>query len=202
MSCDTKERIAQTAIDLFSQYGFAAVSIRDICRAAGVKESTIYYHFTNKQAILDELLGRVDEIADQKQARFDAALERAEHVTQEEIIFVAQRLLDDYLLHPSVFPLIRMLSMERIHDEKAEQKYRHIVFCMPLEQQQRVFERMISRGLIKPCDAEAVSRLFYGVIYTAFSQLCLGAKSEQQSRDAAHAAISSGISSLFRMIRL
>ena len=48
----TKERILDISLQLFSQYGFSAVSIRDICGQVHIKESSVYYHFTNKRAIL------------------------------------------------------------------------------------------------------------------------------------------------------
>lgn len=50
---NTKEKILEAALNLFSQKGFTAVSIRDICKEVTIKESTVYYHFENKQAIFD-----------------------------------------------------------------------------------------------------------------------------------------------------
>lgn len=40
----TKERILDISLQLFSQYGFSAVSIRDICGQVHIKESSVYYH--------------------------------------------------------------------------------------------------------------------------------------------------------------
>lgn len=51
---ETKQKILDAALNLFSQKGFSAVSIRDICKVVDIKESSIYYHFQNKQAILEE----------------------------------------------------------------------------------------------------------------------------------------------------
>jgi len=56
MMGDTKQKILNVSLDLFSQKGFSAVSIRDICAQVMIKESTVYYHFKNKQAIFDELI--------------------------------------------------------------------------------------------------------------------------------------------------
>ena len=52
----TKQAILDAALNLFSQKGFSAVSIRDICAVVQIKESTVYYHVKNKEAILDDLL--------------------------------------------------------------------------------------------------------------------------------------------------
>lgn len=49
-----QEQILQIAIDLFSQRGFAAVSVRDVARAASVTLPTIYHHFGDKRSLYME----------------------------------------------------------------------------------------------------------------------------------------------------
>ncbi len=52
----TKEKILCTALELFSQRGYDGVSVRDIARAVGIRESSIYNHFKSKQAIFDGIV--------------------------------------------------------------------------------------------------------------------------------------------------
>ncbi|MBY8981183.1 MAG: TetR/AcrR family transcriptional regulator [Candidatus Lokiarchaeota archaeon] len=52
----TKERIRNVAIDLFSQKGYNAVSIRDIARLVNIHESSIYSHFKGKEDIMDHII--------------------------------------------------------------------------------------------------------------------------------------------------
>ncbi len=59
----TREKILEVSLELFSQRGYSAVSIRDICKCVGIKESSVYYHFESKQNIFDELLNQFSEIA-------------------------------------------------------------------------------------------------------------------------------------------
>ena len=49
----TKEKITETALDLFSQRGYDGVSVRDIARAVGIRESSIYNHFQGKRAVFE-----------------------------------------------------------------------------------------------------------------------------------------------------
>jgi AcrR family transcriptional regulator len=46
-----KDKIIQTAIDLFSAKGFKGTSIRDIARAMGMSISSIYHYFGNKEGL-------------------------------------------------------------------------------------------------------------------------------------------------------
>ena len=52
----TKERIFDVSLELFSQRGFDAVSVREIAREVGIRESSIYNHYKNKEAILDTII--------------------------------------------------------------------------------------------------------------------------------------------------
>jgi AcrR family transcriptional regulator len=51
-----RERILETAADLFARKGFYAVSIREITRTVGIKESSLYNHFRSKEQLLEEIL--------------------------------------------------------------------------------------------------------------------------------------------------
>ena len=53
---NNKEKIFQVSIDLFSKYGYDGVSVRQIAREVGIKESSIYNHYSSKQAILNRIL--------------------------------------------------------------------------------------------------------------------------------------------------
>lgn len=53
---NNKEKIFNVSIDLFSQFGYDGVSIRQIAREVGIKESSIYNHYRSKESILDSIL--------------------------------------------------------------------------------------------------------------------------------------------------
>jgi AcrR family transcriptional regulator len=52
----TKEKIFLVAVDLFAQEGYHGVSIRDITREVGIKESSFYNHYQSKDVLLEEIL--------------------------------------------------------------------------------------------------------------------------------------------------
>lgn len=63
---NTKKEIVEAALELFSVQGFEATSISQIAGAVGIRKASLYSHFENKQAILDEL---VKEVLEQYAAR-------------------------------------------------------------------------------------------------------------------------------------
>jgi AcrR family transcriptional regulator len=59
---DTKDRVVDVAVRLFNESGTAAVSTNHIAEAAGVSPGNLYYHFRNKEEIIQEIWGRVDAL--------------------------------------------------------------------------------------------------------------------------------------------
>jgi AcrR family transcriptional regulator len=64
-SLETRKQILTTAQKSFSQSGYDATSVAEICQAAGVSKGAFYHHFPSKQALFLELLAgwlsRLDE---------------------------------------------------------------------------------------------------------------------------------------------
>jgi AcrR family transcriptional regulator len=61
----TRQRILQTASELFVEHGYAGTSIRDISERLGMTKGSLYYHFSSKEdllfALIAPLFGAVDE---------------------------------------------------------------------------------------------------------------------------------------------
>ena len=53
---NTKKEILDAALELFSVQGYEATSVSQIAEAVGIRKASLYSHFENKQAILDELI--------------------------------------------------------------------------------------------------------------------------------------------------
>jgi AcrR family transcriptional regulator len=53
---ETHSRIVESAIKLFSTYGYNKASVNDICAEAGISKGAFYHHFKSKQALFLALL--------------------------------------------------------------------------------------------------------------------------------------------------
>lgn len=51
-----REQILDAAAEMFGEQGYATASTRRIARAVGIKQASLYYHFTSKEDILAGLL--------------------------------------------------------------------------------------------------------------------------------------------------
>jgi AcrR family transcriptional regulator len=55
---ETRSRILESAIKLFSIRGYNKASVDDICTEAGISKGAFYHHFESKQALFRALLDR------------------------------------------------------------------------------------------------------------------------------------------------
>lgn len=62
---ETRERILAAASQLMAKKGYKGATTKKISQLAGVNEVTIFRHFKNKEAILDELLQGISGIRQQ-----------------------------------------------------------------------------------------------------------------------------------------
>jgi AcrR family transcriptional regulator len=47
----TRDLILDVAENLFAERGFHGVSVREVADAAGVRQSLVHYHFSNKETL-------------------------------------------------------------------------------------------------------------------------------------------------------
>lgn len=73
----TRALVADTALRLFREQGYAATTMREIAREAGVSTGNAYYHFDGKDALVQELYRRIQDE--------HAAAARAELVTGDSL---------------------------------------------------------------------------------------------------------------------
>ncbi|HEY9524582.1 MAG TPA: helix-turn-helix domain-containing protein [Thermopolyspora sp.] len=52
---DTRSRIQEVALDLFTERGYEATSLREIAEVLGVTKAALYYHFRTKEDIVSSL---------------------------------------------------------------------------------------------------------------------------------------------------
>lgn len=97
---ETKELILKKALDMFAKSGYDSVSIRDIAKAVNIKESSIYYHFKNKQDILDSLVEKFESHMKELTDMLQASMSDSHNVNDFHGIGYGSFILNNiYLIH-------------------------------------------------------------------------------------------------------
>lgn len=182
MMGDTKQKILDVSLDLFSQKGFSAVSIRDICAQVNIKESSVYYHFKNKQAIFDELLHRFEQVATDMMIRLEQSLS-VQSCFMEKPFYqtVCDTFFENYFMDDFCNKIMRLLLIEQFGNSEVQKIYDCWMFEKPLEFQSKVFYTLMEIGILPKTDSEYLAVKYYAPIYF-FAQRWLfsGELSEEQ----------------------
>jgi len=117
----TRDRILETALDLFGTRGVDAVSLDEIARTVGVRKQTVLYWFETKDALIDEVLGVA---AAELVIVIDAALRAAPDDPLDRIDAVIRAVFRPAVRRPALLGLIREVS--RLEPEQAERLRRRL----------------------------------------------------------------------------
>lgn len=163
---NTKQKILEVSLELFSRKGFSAVSVRDICGQVPIKESSMYYYFKNKQAILEELLEQFGQLAAKMMGRLEQGLDHLPSPGESSFYqHVCRIFFEDYLMDDFCNKVIRLLSIEQFHSETVQKLYNDWLFDRPLQFQSQVFSVLIQAGLIPAADCRNLAVKYYAPIY-------------------------------------
>ena len=166
---DTKEKIIEVSLELFSRKGYSAVSIRDICRQVGIKESSVYYHFKNKQAVFDEILSRFQQKATGMMNCLTSAMTADWHAADDnyymDYMEVCHCFFEKYLMDDFCNKVMRLMLIEQFHNEKVKEAYDCWMFTKPLEFQSSIFRMLMDRGVLPAADPEYIAILYYAHVF-------------------------------------
>ncbi len=172
---DTKNRILQVSLDLFSLRGYSSVSIRDICGKVGIKESSVYHHFKSKQDIFDVLCNSFTETLYALPQAFSVEMQKVTSVKDEEFIFVCQSFVNDYLMNEKINKFIRMLIIEQSTNVQAAELYHRVLFDDALAGQKVIYQWLVGIGFLKNSDVDMMVMEYYShVIYLFHRYLAAG----------------------------
>ena len=169
---DTKQRILDEALTLFSEKGYANVFVADIAEKVGIKAPSLYKHYRNKQAIFDAIIEEMNrrflEEAGNLQingADASADAEIYKHISEEQLITLGNNLFL-YFLHDDYTRRFRkMLTIEQFHDKKLATAYMKQYVDDPLSYQEILLGLMVSAGVLQTENVEIMTLHFYAPIY-------------------------------------
>jgi len=151
----TRERVIESAENLFSAMGYEATSLRAIAGAAGIDIATLKYHFADKPALFGEVYQR-------GHARFmevlDPFLDSLDGVKSVEGMEV---LLDDFVtsVHDFIeadFSFVRLTLYRTLEDSEDVISIEEELQSVAISKLERKFQALEARGIMRDVDARAL----------------------------------------------
>lgn len=170
---DTKSRILTECLALFSKHGYDGVSMRDIAKVMGFRESALYKHYKSKQDILDSIFivmkTRFEEasraISLPEGNNFSVLAAEYKNGGLEGLKKQCSALFLYWLKDEQAAQFRRLLMLEQFRHTEAEYLLREFLMDGALRYQTALFEKMIENGYFKRVDSEVLALQFYSPIF-------------------------------------
>lgn len=157
MKQSTKEKIFYTSLDLFSQRGFSGVSIREITREVGIKESSLYNHYKNKDEILESILNYFKDDFSKTLPPLDSLDSILKDRSVESFLRAGHENFKKYMEDEQGQKLWRILQVEQYRSPLAREIILKNLFETTIDFLEIVFSKFIDQGKIRPFDPKMLA---------------------------------------------
>ena len=163
---ETKELILKNALDMFAKSGYNSVSIRDIAKTVNIKESSIYYHFKNKQDILDLLVEKYESHIKELTDMLQASMLNLHDISSVSWDWLREYYFEQYLFDTFCNQMMRFMMIEQFHNENMRRLYEHYLFELPHKIQTQSFMMLTRFGVMNEQQATKLGNDFFANITT------------------------------------
>ena len=187
MTGDTKERIRETALELFSEKGYPGTSMSDIAGRMGLTKAALYKHYAGKQEIFDAI---VEATAAQYEAdtdRIDIHVQNARQdipvftrITEDGLLEKVRQIFFYSLHNETISRFRRMMTLEQFRSPELAALYSRRYVERVTEYHAGIFRSLIAAGELRDEDAEAMALCYVAPVITL-----IGICDRQPEREAA-----------------
>ena len=169
MANDTKERILEAALEMFSQNGYAGTNIRELSASLGLVKSGVYKHYESKEAIWNALL-------DQMIAYYAEHFGSPEHLppvpdTPEGLVTMTVQMVNFTVHDEKVIMTRKVLTLEQFRDIRARELATKHFLTGLTDMFTRIFTGMMEKGVLRK-DDPAMLAFAYTAPISALIHLC------------------------------
>ena len=172
MAGDTKERILETALELFAQSGYLGTSMSDIAKELGITKGALYKHYTSKQEILNSIVERMNKMDYERAEEYempetepDGFAEAYLQTPIEKIRTYSMAQFDHWTKELFSSNFRKMLTLEQYRDPKLAELYHDYLATGPVEYMAAIFRKLTDSDE----SAMQLALEFYGPMFLLYS---------------------------------
>ena len=155
---NSRERLLETATELFAEKGYAGTSVREIVEKAGVSKPVLYYYFKSKEGLFYAIL----EWAAEVQQDILNEIFEAPGTVKDRFIFLYRRVQEGIREYQSLYIMIHGLIFgppQGVPEYDFASYQRHM-----LDAVKRIYSDGVSSGEIRHIDADEVAFLVLALL--------------------------------------
>ena len=170
---DTKKKILDKALELFSERGYSSVSVDEIAAAVGIKDCSLYNHFSGKKAIFDAIVKTTIYQYNEDTNKIDIHVEDAKKDIQtfseidEAFLFAKLRQVFEYSIeNERIRRFRRMMSIEQFQSKEISALYTSYYIDRLIDYHANIFRGLIESHEISFQDPNALALMYVAPVLT------------------------------------
>ena len=175
---NTKEKIFDVALDLFSKKGYDSVSLREIAEEVGIKKSSIYSHYPSKEAILISIfeyftdLFEYDELLNSKEL---VLATDNEILTQNPEMFyhIGSEAIKEMFSNERNLKIWKLIFIQMHYNEKIRVFFQNEILLKPLLFWEEFFTILKEKEIIRnDCNPKLLAKEYYSYPIYLLLEIC------------------------------
>ena len=175
---NTKEKIFDVSLDLFSKKGYDSVSLREIADKVGIKKSSIYSHYPSKEAILMDIFEyftnqfEYDELLNSK----DLLLSQDNEIlleNPEQFYHMGSEAIKEMLSQERNLKIWKLIFIQMHYNENIRIFFQNEILVKPLLFWNGFFTILKENGIIKKeCNPKLLAKEYYSFPIYLLLEMC------------------------------
>ena len=176
---NTKEKIFDVALELFSKKGYDSVSLREIAEEVGIKKSSIYSHYPSKEAILMDIFDYFTDLFEENELLnskdFNLSVDNEILLENPELFYhQGSEAIRELISQERNLKIFKLILIQMHHNEKIRQFFQDEILVMPLEFWMRFFTILKEIGIIKKdSNPELLAKEYYSFPIYLLMEMCI-----------------------------
>jgi len=170
---DTKQKIIDAALELFSDYGFDTVSVGQIAKAVGIKAPSLYNHFPSKQAIFDAIFEATAAQYDRETEKVSVHVQDSgkdvpvfSGISEDGLAEKVRQMFVYSIRSENVRRFRKMMTIEQFRSPELAELYTKRYIERLVNYHAQLFKALIAAGQIKNEDPNVLALMYTSPIIT------------------------------------
>lgn len=162
MKTQTKDKIFDTALDLFSKKGYDSVSVRTIASEVGIKESSIYNHYSSKKDILMSILNYFEEYF-KGDSLDDENIRKLLEENPEEFYHQGSEMFKQQIFEEKILKIMKLIFVQMYQIDEVKEFFLREILGGSTDFWSDVFEILIQKNVIgSDCNPNKLAEMYFG----------------------------------------
>lgn len=161
MKTQTKDKIFDTALDLFSKKGYDSVSVRTIASEVGIKESSIYNHYSSKKDILMSILNYFEEYF-KGNPLDDENIRKLLEENPEEFYHQGSEMFKQQIFEEKILKIMKLIFVQMYQIDEVKEFFLREILGGSTDFWSDVFEILIQKNVIgSDCNPNKLAEMYF-----------------------------------------